>query len=107
MKGNRLGKLGRNAGWVALGAAAGSTAALLMAPVSGKAARKRIGNQFRAVGRSTARQLNQTRRMLAKQARTLRNAAAEKIEDTREWLLERMPAGNGKHHPMPRRAARH
>lgn len=105
MKGNRLGKLGRNAGLVALGAAAGSTAALLLAPASGKAIRKRVVNQFRSMGRSTTRQLNQTKRMLAKQARSFRNTASEKIGDTREWLLERVPVRNGRHHPLPRRAA--
>ncbi len=106
MKGNRLGKLGRNAGWVALGAAAGSAAALLCAPASGKATRKRIASEFRAMRRSTARQLNQTKRMLVKKARTLRGSASEKLEDTRDWLLERVAAGNGKHHPAARRSAR-
>ena len=105
MKGNRLGKWGKNAGWAALGAAAGSAAALLCAPASGKATRKRIASEFRSMGRSTTRQLNQTKRMLAKKARVLRGAASEKIEDTRGWLLEKVSTGNGRHHPAARRAA--
>ena len=106
MKGNQLGKLGRNAGLLALGAAAGSVLALLFAPASGKVTRKRIGSSLRGMGRSTARQLNQTKRMLAKKAGALRNAASEKIGDTREWLLERVASGNGKAHALPRRAHR-
>lgn len=105
MKGNQLGKLGRNAGLFALGAAAGSVLALLFAPASGKATRKRIMYKVRGLGRSTARQLNQTKRVLAKKVGSLKHVATEKIGDTREWLLERV-ATNGRHHAMPRRAHR-
>ena len=105
MKGNRLAKVGKNAGWVALGLAAGSTLALLFAPASGKTTRKRLGYQFRNLGKSTTRQLKQTRKVLAKKVGYFRDAASDKIEDTREWLLERVTA-NGKPHPMPRRAHR-
>ena len=106
MKGNQFGKLGWNAGLVALGAAAGSVLALLFAPASGKVTRKQIGYKIRGLGRSTARQLNQTKRVLAKKAGAIRNAASEKLGDTREWLLERVASGNGKHHALPRRAHR-
>ena len=106
MKGNPLVKLGRNAGLFALGAAAGSLFALLFAPASGMVTRKRIGYKIRGLGRSTARQLNQTRRVLAKKVGGLKSAASEKIEDTREWLLERVASGNGKHHATSRRAHR-
>ena len=104
MKGNSLKKAGLTAGIFALGAAAGSVLALLYAPASGKVTRKRIASGFRSAGRSTVRQLNQTRKVLAKKAGALRNAATEKIGDTREWLLERVSNGNGKHHAMTRRS---
>lgn len=106
MKGNQLGRLGRNAGLFALGAAAGSVLALLFAPASGSVTRKRIGYKIRGMGRSTVRQLSRTQRVLAKKAGALKNAASEKLEDTREWLLERVASGNGKHHALPRRAHR-
>ncbi len=103
MKGNRKLALGKMAGAFALGATAGSAAALLLAPASGRTTRKRIVSKFRSVGRSAARQLQQSKKLLAKKADFLKEAAVERIGGTREWLLERMPNGNGKHHPMPRR----
>lgn len=104
MKGNSLKKVGLTAGMFALGAAAGSALALLYAPASGKVTRKRIGAGFRNAGRSTVRQLKQTRKVLAKRAGALREAATEKLGDTREWLLERVANGNGKHHALPRKS---
>ena len=105
MKGNRKLALGKMAGAFALGATAGSTAALLLAPASGQVTRRRLASKFRSAERSASRQFQQGRKLLAKKAGLLKSAAAEKIGDTREWLLERMPNGNGKHHSMPRRLA--
>ena len=105
MKGNRNIKWGRTAGAFALGATAGSAVALLLAPASGQATRKRLVSKFRSVERSASRQFQQSKKLLAKKAGLLKNAAVERIGDTREWLIERMPTSNGRHHPMPRRVA--
>ena len=104
MKGNRNHRWGRAAGAFALGATAGSAAALLLAPASGRATRKKLVSKFRSMGRTAARQLNQSKRLLAKKAEFLKDATAERIGDTREWLLEKLPNGNGRR-PMPRRVA--
>ena len=105
MKGNRNLKWGRTAGVFALGATAGSTAELLLAPASGKATRKRIVSKFRLMGRSAVKGLQQSKKLLAKKADSWKDATVERLGDTREWLMERIPNGNGRHHPMPRRAA--
>ena len=105
MKGIRNLKLGQVAGAFALGATAGSAAALLLAPASGKATRKRLASKFRTLGRSATRGLKQSKKMLAKKAVLLKDATVERLGETREWLMERIPNGNGKHHAMPRRAA--
>ncbi len=105
MKGNRNLKLGHVAGAFALGAAAGSAAAIFLAPASGKITRKRLASKFRSMGRSATRGLQQSKRLLAKKAVLLKDAAVERLGETREWLMERIPNGNGKHHAMPRRAA--
>lgn len=105
MKGNRNLKLGQVAGAFALGATAGSVAALLLAPTSGKISRKRLASKFRTMGRSATRGLQQSQKLLAKKAVLLKDAAVERLGETREWLMERIPNGNGKHHPVPRRAA--
>ncbi len=105
MKGSRNLKLGQVAGAFALGATAGSAAALLLAPASGRATRKRLVTKFRSMGRSATRGLQQSKKLLAKKAVLWKDATAERLGDTREWLMERIPNGNGKHHPMPRRAA--
>ncbi len=87
MKPNRrLKEAGQAAGVFALGAAVGSILALLYAPASGKVTRKRIGNKVK-----------QTQKLLAKKATNLREAATEKFGETREWLMERVSNGNGKH----------
>ena len=105
MKGNpRWGKFGQNLGLFALGAAAGSTLALLYAPASGRMTRKRITLKFRSLERSTGRQLQKTKKLLAKKAKDLREVATERLGNTREWLVERV--GNGKH-PLPRRVVHH
>ena len=107
MKGKRNLKLGHVAGAFALGATAGSAAALLLAPASGKITRKRIASQFRTMGRSANRGILQGKKMLTKKAVLLKDSAVERLGETREWLMERLPVnGNGKHHALPRRAAR-
>jgi len=105
MKGNRNLKLGQVAGAFALGATAGSAAALLWAPASGKITRKQLASKFRTLGRSATRGLQQSQKLLAKKAVLLKDATVERLGETREWLMERIPNGNGKHHAMPRRAA--
>lgn len=107
-KKNRMGRLGRSAGFFALGAAAGSAIALLFAPTSGRVLRKKLAGRARNLGRSTNRQIQQAKRMLLKRAGSLQRTAADKLEDTREWIVERMaPNGNGKRHGLPRRTAHH
>lgn len=66
-------------GTFVLGAAAGSVLALLYAPASGRVTRKRISMKFRAVRRS---------------ATVLRDQAARKISDAREWITAHT-TGNG------------
>lgn len=99
MKGNRgWGRVGLATGTFAIGAAAGSVLALLFAPASGRAIRKRIGHQFK-----------QTQKLLAKKTGVLREAALDKLGETREWLQERVLAhsnGNGKR-SLRRRALHH
>ena len=104
MKGKRNIKLGY-AGAFALGATAGSAAALLLAPASGKITRKRLTSKFRSMGRSATRGLQQSKKLLVKKAGLLKDATVERLGETREWLMERIPNGNGKHHAMPRRSA--
>ena len=95
-------------GTFALGATAGSALALLLAPTSGKVLRKQIGTGFKSVGRSTAKRIQQTRKVLIRKADHIREAALEKLGDTREWLMEKVSNGNGRHHVAPaRRLARH
>lgn len=96
----------KTAGAFALGAAAGSAAALLLAPTSGRATRKKLVSKFRSMGRSANRQIQQSKKLLAKKAERWKDAAVERIGDTREWIMERVPSnGSGRHHPLPRRAA--
>ena len=104
MKGNRNPGWRRTLGAFAVGAAAGSATALLLAPASGRVTRKRIAGEFRSLGRSTARQIRQTRRLLVRKAGALKETAVERLGEGREWLLERVSNGNGKH---SRRLVRH
>ena len=80
-----------------LGATAGSVAALLYAPASGKVTRKRIGMKIRSLQYTAGRQLGQAKKLLAKRAELLRETATEKIHDAQTWVTERMNNGNGKH----------
>ena len=94
-------KVGWSAGTFTFGATVGSLLGLLFAPASGRATRKRIGLQFRSLERSTARQIQQAKKLLAKKADRLRETTVEKLGNTREWLVDRV--SNGRHHPLPRR----
>ncbi|MBI4226713.1 MAG: YtxH domain-containing protein [Candidatus Omnitrophica bacterium] len=91
--------LGRTVGAFALGAVAGSVLALLCAPASGRITRRRIGLKVKALQSTAARRLQWTRSQLVKQARQLRAVAAEKVGETREWVMDRLPLanGNGRH----------
>lgn len=107
MKPNRLPRqIGTFFGLFALGAAAGSLCGLLLAPTSGRVTRKRIAMKFKSLEQEGARQIKQTKKLLAKKAEDLRDAANEKLNQTREWLVERVVAGNSKH-PSHRRLVHH
>ncbi|MBI3616165.1 MAG: YtxH domain-containing protein [Candidatus Omnitrophica bacterium] len=96
MKENRKAqKIAQSVGLFSLGAMVGSLSALLFAPASGKAVRKRLGNQ-----------ILQTKKQLLKKADILRDTAVEKFGDTRQWLLKQMKNGNGKH-PVRHRLIHH
>ena len=89
----------RAAAVFALGAAAGSIAALLYAPASGRVTRRRLAMKVRNLQRATARRLGQTGRVLANRAESVREAATE-------WIASHVPHGNGRH-PIRHRAIRH
>ncbi len=91
-------QIARAVGAFALGAAAGSAVALLTAPASGKVTRRRIGMKFKAIKNATGKQLKQAKKILSQRAEDLREAAAVKIGQSKEWLAERMASnGNGRH----------
>ena len=97
MKENRqIVRMGQYFGLFSLGAAVGSLAALLFAPAAGRATRKRIGNQIR-----------QTKKLLLKKADLLRETAAEKLGESREWLVERVVPHTGGKNGYRRRAVHH
>lgn len=89
--------LGRTLGAFAIGAAAGSVLALLYAPASGKMTRRRIGLKVKAFRCATAKQLQRTRVQLLKQAKQFREATVEKVGQTREWVMERLPLTPSRH----------
>ncbi len=106
MKPNRLPRdFGKWFGLFALGAAAGSLCGVLLAPASGSVTRKRIGMKFKSLEQQSVRQIKQAKKLLAKKADDLRDAANEKLIQTREWLVEQVASGNGKH--ASRRLAHH
>ncbi len=100
-------QLGQAFGAFALGAAIGSTVALLYAPASGNVTRKRIGMKFRTMKNQTARGIKQAGKFLAKKAGDLKEVAGEKLGQTREWLVERASNGNGRRLVRHRRLAHH
>jgi len=97
----RAKQIGQAAGFFALGAAAGSVAALLMAPASGRVTRRRIGLKVRAVEHAAARRLQHTGKLVARRAITIRDAAAEQLGNTREWLVERVSRNGNGHARQP------
>lgn len=101
--------IGRTLGAFALGATAGSIAALLCAPASGRVTRKRLGMKMRAVQRESLRRLGQTKRMLARKTADLREAAAERVHAARDWAVDHVGNGHSRRRPAPRRrpALRH
>ncbi len=101
------GRIVQTAGAFAIGATLGSVLTLLFAPASGRATRKRIGMKFRSLQYATTRQLGHAKKLLAKRAETLREAAVEKIHGAREWVTERMNNGNGTRPVRRRRAVHH
>ena len=92
-------------GAFALGAAAGSITALLLAPVSGQVARRRIGQRVRRIQQQAARRLDRTRRTLARRAESLREATAGQLEGARVWVNRHL--GNGHNRRTARRVLRH
>ena len=79
----------RTAAAFGLGAAIGSVIALLYAPASGKATRKRLAMKARDFQRTVGRRLGQTQRVLATRAEHVREAATE-------WIAEHIPHTNGR-----------
>ena len=79
-----------------LGATAGSIVALLYAPASGQATRRRLALKVRNLQRSAIRRLGQTKRVLTTKAEEVRDAATE-------WISEHVPHGNGRTSLRPRR----
>ncbi len=88
MRENRHRGIGIAATAFAVGATAGSLIALLFAPVPGKVTRKRLAMRLRTAQRSAADRME------------------EGLTQAREWLVERVADGNGRHHPR-HRVARH
>ncbi len=92
-------------GAFALGAAAGSVAALLYAPASGRVTRRRIGMKFRTLQQTTGRKLGQAQRLLARKAQRLQRTAVRKLHDAREWMTNHVSNGHAKR--AGRRALQH
>lgn len=76
---HQWGGFGQTVGAFTLGATAGSLLALLMAPASGDATRKRIGRQFKSWQRSTVRELRQTGKNVTRRAGQWRVAAVRAL----------------------------
>ena len=85
---------GRVLGAFVIGATTGSLLALLFAPASGRVTRKRIGLKLRSIQRETVRHLGHTKRLLARKAETLRDAASAKLSNAREWVAEHVSNGH-------------
>ena len=79
----RIGGVVRTGAAFAVGAALGAIVSLFYAPASGQITRKRLVLRMRNLRRETGRNLGRTRRAFEAQARQVRIAA-------REWLDERL-----------------
>ncbi len=90
----------------AAGAAIGSVVALLYAPASGTVTRRRIGLKVKEIQRTAGRRLGQTTKLLARKAALLREAAAERFDGARHWVVEQVSNGHAKR-PLRHREARH
>lgn len=97
--------LARTVGAFIIGATAGSVIALLFAPASGKYTRRQIGLRVRSLQRQATRQLKVTQRLLATQAEQLREAAAARVTNAKEWVAGHV--ANGHNRTSSRRAVRH
>ncbi|MBI3010203.1 MAG: YtxH domain-containing protein [Candidatus Omnitrophica bacterium] len=71
------------------GATLGSLLALLYAPASGNATRRRIGMQVRSFQKTATRKLQRTGRGLVSQAKHAGTAASH-------WINQHVPNGNGR-----------
>ena len=93
-------------GVFALGAAAGSIAALLFAPASGTVTRKRIAMKLRSVRSAAVRQVGHAQKVLARKAGNLQKEAGKRLGHAREWMVNRMNNGHAKRpiHPVRHRA---
>ncbi len=87
----RRGGRGRTIVAFTLGAAIGSAIALLFAPASGQATRRRIAMRLRNAQRTVGRRLDQTRRKLLLKAEHARAAATD-------WVAQHVSNGNGRRH---------
>ena len=104
-QGRKIGRIAGTVGTFAAGATLGSVLGLLFAPASGKVLRKRIGMKVRTFEHTAQRNIKQAKKLLARKADNLREAAAEKLGQSREWITERLASNNNKH--PSRRLAHH
>ena len=81
-----------------VGATLGSIVALLYAPTSGKATRRRLAMKAKNFQKAAIRRIGRTQRVLANRAESAREAATE-------WITDHMPhQGNGNRHRVVRHA---
>ncbi len=86
----KQGNIVRTAATFAVGAGIGSILALLFAPASGKATRRRLLMEVRNQQKVLGRRLGQATKVLATKAEYVREAATD-------WITEHVPHTNGKH----------
>ena len=94
-KQHRIGGKLQTAAAFALGATAGSLATLVCAPESGPVFRRHLAHKAQGVQRKALRQLGKTKRLIARQADQVRDAALESIDQARDWVVEKV---NGQLH---------
>ena len=96
----RRGAALRTAGTFAIGAAVGSVVALLLAPVSGKVARKRIGMKLQNLQRRASRQFRSLER-------TASRKLGKQITSARSWMSNHLPNGHARRSTRRRVAVKH